>query len=67
MYVSLRRVVIVCVCVSRNVMSSQDVVDFVKQRLLSGVTKLSAICEEVSKILSLVMTQARNQPSDKGG
>jgi len=48
-------------------MSSQDVVDFVKQRLLSGVTKLSAICEEVSKILSLVMTQARNQPSDKGG
>lgn len=34
----------------RNVMSSQDVVDFVKRRLESGVTKLSAICEEVSCI-----------------
>ena len=31
-------------------MSSQDVVDFVKQRLESGVTKLSLICEEVGKI-----------------
>ena len=28
-------------------MSSQDVVDFVQGRLDSGVTKLSAICEEV--------------------
>ena len=28
-------------------MSSQDVVDFVNRRLESGVTKLSAICEEV--------------------
>ena len=36
-------------------MSSQDVVDFVKQRLQCGVTKLSAICEEVRKIPSLAV------------
>jgi len=30
-------------------MSSEDVVDFVKQRLQSGVTQLSAICEEVRR------------------
>ena len=32
----------------RNVMTSQDVVDFVQRRLDDGVTKLSIICEEVS-------------------
>jgi len=31
----------------RNVMSSQDVVNTVRERLKSDVTKLSSICEEV--------------------
>ena len=31
----------------RNVMSSQDVVTFVRERLKAGVDKLSSICEEV--------------------
>ena len=35
--------------VVRNVMSSQDVVNFVRQRIQSGVTQLSAICEEVAR------------------
>jgi len=45
---TFRNGAIVC-CLGRNVMSSQDVVDFVKQRLESGVTQLSAICEEVRR------------------
>jgi len=32
-------------------MSSQDVVDFVKKRLQSGVIKLSEICEEVRRLV----------------
>jgi len=35
-------------------MSSQDVVDFVKQRLESGVTQLSAVCEEVRQDVTLL-------------
>ena len=41
-------------CLVRNVMSSQDVVDFVKQRLESGVTQLSAVCEEVRQDVTLL-------------
>jgi len=37
-------------------MSSQDVVDFVSQRLDSGVTKLSAICEEVGIIILCILS-----------
>ena len=31
----------------RNAMTSQDVVDFVSQRMSHGVEKLSTICEDV--------------------
>ena len=36
----------------RNVMTSQDVVNFVSKRLKAGGTKLSVICEEVSSSLN---------------